>query len=424
MSAAPDELAPLPTTACLEFHHRGDRALGRRGLRPACPRVSVVVPAGGRAAHAREILPYLVGFFEVIVVVTGDDAETARAAREALPSARIVHQTRTGRGNALACGFAQANGDVIVTFDIDGSADPHEIPRLAQALADGADLAKGSRFCAGGGSQDITAIRALGHYALNLLASALTGTRLRDLCHGFNALWADQLPLLGLPGPAAAEPQFGDGLEVGAMIASRFALAKAVIIEVPCYEHNRSHGQGNLRAFCGGLRVLRTVLRDRRHGRRLRALASQLRSAGAGAGQPLWMVSRPRARTAPDEPDFLSEIQRTLDGAWPADDAMPEIVRMEMSIAAAEIGGNILDHAGRGRELRATMRVWAHADHVHVDFTDDGWPADVDLAAWRMPDALAENGRGLALARAMLRELSHRRDGDTNRWTLVSRRFG
>ena len=34
-----------PATATLEFDYAGDRALGRRGLRPPQPRVSVIVPA-------------------------------------------------------------------------------------------------------------------------------------------------------------------------------------------------------------------------------------------------------------------------------------------------------------------------------------------------------------------------------------------
>ena len=96
--------------------------------RPANPRVSVVVPAKNEAPNIREILPYLADYHEVIVVVSADDHASAEAAREALPTAKIVHQTRKGKGNALACGFAEVTGDVIVMFDIDGSADPHEIP--------------------------------------------------------------------------------------------------------------------------------------------------------------------------------------------------------------------------------------------------------------------------------------------------------
>lgn len=46
-----------PATATLDFSYAGDRALGRRGLRPSHPRVSVVVPAKDEAKNIREILP-------------------------------------------------------------------------------------------------------------------------------------------------------------------------------------------------------------------------------------------------------------------------------------------------------------------------------------------------------------------------------
>jgi glycosyltransferase involved in cell wall biosynthesis/anti-sigma regulatory factor (Ser/Thr protein kinase) len=413
-----------PAAATLEFDYDGDRALGRRGLRPPLPRVSVVVPAKDEAANISEVLPYLSSFFEVIVVVCENDHESARAAVEALPSARVIYQTRKGKGNALVCGFEEANGDVIVTFDVDGSADPHEIPRFVEALTRGADLAKGSRFCSGGGSQDITQFRALGNRGLNVLASAMTGTRFSDLCYGFNAFWADQLPVLCLPDTDADTPQHGDGFEIETLIIGRFAFAKAIIIEVPSYEYDRYHGETNLNAVRDGFRVLWTILKDRFHGRRYRDLASRLRASGTVVGKPFWMLANPRAEELEAAgPDFPAEIQRTLDEAWARHPEVPEAIRMEVGIAAAEVGNNILDHAGRGRDLRIRMQVQVPGDHVRIEFIDDGLPADMDLASIRMPDVMAESGRGLALARASLRDLTYRRDPAGNRWTLVSHRF-
>ena len=196
-----------------------DRRRPESERRPAHPRVSVIVPAKNEAPNIREILPYLAPFYEVIVVVSKDDHDSAEAARAALPSARVIFQTRKGKGNAMACGFAAATGHAIVMFDIDGSADPHEIPRFIKALTEGADLAKGSRFCEGGGSQDITLIRAAGNWGLNLLASVLTNTRFTDLCYGYNAFWADQLYMLDLPQldiENASDMVRGDGFEIEA----------------------------------------------------------------------------------------------------------------------------------------------------------------------------------------------------------------
>jgi glycosyltransferase involved in cell wall biosynthesis len=261
-----------------------------RDRRPRNPRISVVVPANNEAANIREVLPYLANVHEVIVVVSKDDHESAEAARTALLCAKVIYQTRKGKGNALVCGLKEVTGDVIVTFDIDGSADPHEIPRFVAALTDGADIAKGSRFAPGGGSQDITPVRGAGNLGLNLVTRALNGTRFTDLCYGFNAFWADQLPRLDLPETCAESAQFGDGFEIEAMIICRFATSGAVIAEVPSYEYPRYHGKTNLHAVRDGVRVLWTILRDRFHRRQFRCQTGHLRPAGSSPERPGWMV--------------------------------------------------------------------------------------------------------------------------------------
>ncbi|MGY4708628.1 glycosyltransferase family 2 protein [Mycolicibacterium sp. CBM1] len=274
-----------------------ERRRPRHERRPPNPRVSVVVPAKNEAPNIREILPYLADYHEVIVVVSEDDKESAEAASAALPSAKIIRQTRKGKGNALACGFKEVTGDAIVMFDIDGSADPNEIPRFIRALTEGADLAKGSRFCRGGGSEDITALRTSGNLGLNLLASLLTNTRFTDLCYGYNAFWADQLYMLDLPDTdveGAAQMLRGDGFEIEALIIGRFALSGAAITEVPSFEHGRYHGHTNLNTFRDGFRVLWTILQDRRYARQIRQVAKRRHASNTAAPKPPgWMTGEP-----------------------------------------------------------------------------------------------------------------------------------
>jgi hypothetical protein len=178
-------------------------------------------------------------------------------------------------------------------FDVDGSADPHEIPRFVKALTEGADLAKGSRFCVGGGSKDITLIRSWGNWGLNLLASVLTNTRFTDLCYGYNAFWADQRYMLDLPDPELDDAPAmvrGDGFEIEALIIGRFALSGAAITEVPSIEHKRYYGTTNLNTFKDGFRVLWTILQDRMYARQIRKL-SKRRNVGSvsGPARPGWM---------------------------------------------------------------------------------------------------------------------------------------
>ncbi|MGD9695295.1 MAG: glycosyltransferase family 2 protein [Thermoleophilia bacterium] len=241
------------------------------------PRVSVIVPAFNEARNLEKILPTLPEVHEVIVVDGGSTDGTAETARRALPGVRVVTQTRDGKGNAMACGFGQATGDILVMFDGDGSADAREIPLMVAALVNGADFVKGSRMLHGGGSADLTFTRSLGNMALTRLVNMLFRTRYTDLCYGYNAFWRDVLDEFDLPDwTLTGEPRWGDGFEIETLLNCRAAAARLTILELPSYEHGRLHGVSNLRAYHDGMRVLRTIRAEWRRVRTLRQATRHL----------------------------------------------------------------------------------------------------------------------------------------------------
>jgi glycosyltransferase involved in cell wall biosynthesis len=271
-------------------------------------RVSVVVPA----LNEEQNLPYVLGRIpagvdEVILVDGGSRDNTVGVARHVLPSVTVINQTRTGKGNALACGFAACTGDIIVMIDADGSTDPAEIPRFVEALLDGADLAKGSRFRSGGGSHDITAFRRLGNFFLNLTVNVLFGTHFTDLCYGYNAFWKTaikvmDLPDINLPRPPGGQRLWGDGFEVETMINVRVASHGLRIKEVPSVEAARLHGTSNLNAFRDGRRVLRTILSEYRRRRELRRRTSTMPTQEFSVVIPLQRDPESPWRAAPVAP--------------------------------------------------------------------------------------------------------------------------
>jgi len=238
---------------------------GTMRLPTVTPRVSVVIPTHNEAPNLPHVFDALPHVGEVIVVDGHSSDGTVDAARALRPDAKIVMQTRRGKGNALACGFAAVEGDIIVMIDADGSTDPAEIPRFVAALLDGADFAKGSRFTAGGGSDDITAVRRAGNKALNSLVNRLYGTKSTDLCYGYNAFWSAVLPVLELsPGAEGNEMLWGDGFEIETIIHTRVARAGLRIAEVPSHEANRLYGTSNLHAVRDGFRVLKAIRNERK----------------------------------------------------------------------------------------------------------------------------------------------------------------
>ena len=233
------------------------------------PSVSVVIPALNEARNIPHVFSQMPDDVYEVVLVDGFSVDdTVAIARKLRPDVRVVAQTRQGKGNALACGFAAATGDIIAMVDADGSADPGEIPRFVAALLNGADFAKGTRFAEGGGSNDITRLRSFGNYALTAFFNVRYGQKYSDLCYGFNVFWRRHLPVLGLDAMSPLQPDgdgrlLGDGFEVETLIHVRVAKAGLVVAEVPSFEHRRIHGVSNLNAFRDGRRVLQTILRER-----------------------------------------------------------------------------------------------------------------------------------------------------------------
>jgi glycosyltransferase involved in cell wall biosynthesis len=240
-----------------------------RGQRPhhlARPSVSVVIPGLNEERNLPVVAAHMPDGIDEIVFVNGDSQDnTAEVARELWPGGVHVRQTRKGKGNALACGFAAASSDIIVMIDADGSTDPAEIPRFVDALTSGADFAKGSRFLRGGGSTDITRFRSLGNRHLNGLVNILFATHYTDLCYGYNAFWRHCLEAMYLPDVNATAPQWGDGFEIETLINVRLAVRGVKIVEVASHESNRIHGRSNLNPIADGLRILSTIEREFLH---------------------------------------------------------------------------------------------------------------------------------------------------------------
>ncbi|MEP9413891.1 glycosyltransferase family 2 protein [Gordonia sp. VNQ95] len=246
------------------------------------PSVSVIIPAMNEAKNLPYVAFRMPDDIDQIVFVDGNSADdTVAVAQKLWPEATFVTQSRSGKGNALACGIEACTGDIIVMIDADGSTDPAEIPLFVTALIDGADLAKGSRFVGRGGSTDITTLRRWGNKVLNTIVNVYFHTKFTDLCYGYNAFWARHAEQIELPPTQYSRAQWGDGFEIETVINVRLATAGLAITEVGSFEGPRLHGRSNLNAYSDGMRVLRTINQEFKHWRSHRAAARHGVRAGA-----------------------------------------------------------------------------------------------------------------------------------------------
>ncbi len=154
---------------------------------------------------------------------------------------RVVRLRRNfGQTAALAAGFSQAQGEIIVTLDGDLQNDPEDISLLITKLNEGYELATGWRIK----RQDPFLNRRLPSKLANWLISFITGVHLHDYGCTLKAMRREVAKELELYG------------EMHRFIPALASNLGAKIVEVPVRHHPRKNG----RSKYGITRTIRVVL--------------------------------------------------------------------------------------------------------------------------------------------------------------------
>ena len=226
-----------------------------RTMRPAgaVPRVLlplVVIPTYDEIENIEQVLRRVRAAAPDVTILVVDDnspdgtADLAESLAQQLGNVRVLRRAgKDGLGSAYRAGFAYAlaaGHHAIVEMDADLSHDPADLPRLLEAMANGADLAIGSRYVPGGSTPAWPLHRRLLSRWGNRYAGAALGLGVRDATAGFRAYSARILREMDV----AHTQSDGYGFQVEMTYAARRAGAR--IVELPISFSDREHGTSKM----------------------------------------------------------------------------------------------------------------------------------------------------------------------------------
>jgi dolichol-phosphate mannosyltransferase len=172
---------------------------------------------------------------------TGELADRLAAEREWIS---VLHrQRKEGLGPAYMAGFREVlagDAEYVLEMDADLSHDPAAVPRLIEACRNGADLALGSRYVDGGGTENWGLARRLVSAGGSLYARLLLGVPVRDLTGGFKCFQRQVLERIDL------DSVHSKGYAFQIELTYRALQAGFSVVEVPIVFVDRTHGQSKM----------------------------------------------------------------------------------------------------------------------------------------------------------------------------------
>jgi len=212
--------------------------------------VLVIIPTYNEAENLRPMVEAVRSYgYDVLVVDDASPDGTGDIADELAGSdagIHVLHRTeKQGLGPAYAAGFERGlemGAEILIEMDADFSHDPADLSRLVGAIEDGADLAIGSRYVAGGGTVGWPWYREAISRGGNAYASLMLGLTVKDATAGYRAFRDTTIRKIE---PSTCKSS-GYGFQVE--MAWRTEEAGLAMTEVPIMFKDREYGESKMRS--------------------------------------------------------------------------------------------------------------------------------------------------------------------------------